>query len=116
MREGREILPRLRGGANPFLVAARRDTFDGAAERLLGKHAFCSVNGEPFGSFVVSPHPKDLNGMFGVVDLINQAVLNVDPARIRARQITDELFAGRRVPVRVLGNDVEKALRLWPEV
>lgn len=33
-------------------------------------------------SFVMSPHAEDLDGAFGLIDLIDQAVLDVDAARV----------------------------------
>lgn len=61
-------------------------------------------------SIVVSPHSEYLDGTLGVIDLIYQSMLNVDAARISAGQISNELFVGRRVLKRVLGEDVEKTL------
>ena len=64
-------------------------------------------------SLVVSPHPHDLDRPLGVIDLIHKAVLDIDAAGIGSRQISDELFVGRRILKRVLRDDVEKPLRLW---
>lgn len=74
------------------------------------------LGGEASGSFVVSPHTDDLNCVLGVMDLIHQAMLDVDATGIGARQISDELFVWRRLLKRILRDDIEKTLRLWPEV
>lgn len=60
----------------------------------------------------MSPHPDDLDRAFRIVDLTDQAMLDVDAARIRSSQIADKLLLGRRVLEWVLRNDVEKTLRL----
>jgi hypothetical protein len=52
----------------------------------------------------------------GVIDLIHQAVLDVDAAGVSAGQISDQLFVWRGILERVLRDDVEKTLRLGFEV
>ena len=69
-----------------------------------------------FGSFVVGPHPDDLDSLRGVIDLIHQAVLDVDAAGGGSGQISDEIFVWRGILERVLRDDLEKTLGLWPEV
>lgn len=69
-----------------------------------------------FGSFVVSPHTDNLDRVLGVINLIHQAVLDVDTAGVGSGQISDELFVWRGILKWVLRDDVEKTLRLWFEV
>jgi hypothetical protein len=38
------------------------------------------------------PGPDDLNGLDVIEDLINEAMLNVDPARISPGQVSDQFF------------------------
>lgn len=74
------------------------------------------LRGWAFGSFVVSPHTDDFDGALGVIDLIHQAMLDVDAAGIGSRQISDQFLVWRPILKRVLRDDVEKALRLRREV
>ena len=76
---------------------------------------FALAHGQAFGSFVVGPHTDDLDGVFGVINLIHQTVLDVDAAGIDSGQISDELFVWRGILKRVLRDEVEKTLRLWFE-
>ena len=59
-------------------------------------------------SFVVCPHPKDFHNVTFFEDLINEAMLNVDAARIRSGQITNELLVSRRSLERVEFKDFEQ--------
>ena len=63
-------------------------------------------------SFVVSPHADDFDRTLGVIDLIHQAMLDVDAAGVGSRQIPDELFVGRWVLEGVLRDEIEQPLRL----
>lgn len=54
--------------------------------------------------------------MFDRIDLIDEAVLNVDAARIGAGQIAHQLFVGRRVLKRIPGDEIEQALGLGFEI
>ena len=67
---------------------------------------------QAFGPFVVSPHPKDFDGAFGGMDLIDETMLDVDAARISARQISHQFFVGRWILEGIFGEEVEKALGL----
>ena len=67
-------------------------------------------------SFVVGPHPDDLDCALGTIDLINQTMLNVDAAGIRARQISDEFLVRRRTLKRIFRDDVKKPLCLRSKV
>jgi hypothetical protein len=44
--------------------------------------------------------------------LIHEPVMNIDPPRIGAVKITDKLLEGRRILKRIIGEDLEKLLRL----
>ena len=67
------------------------------------------------GLIVMGPHPKHLDGTFVFDDLIDEAVLNIDPARICPAKISDKSLKRRRPPKGIIGEDAEKLLRLWPE-
>src|SRR5207253_7783953 len=67
-------------------------------------------------SFVVGPHPDDLDCALGTVDLINQTMLNVDAAGIRAREISDEFLVRRRTLRRIFRDDIKKPLCLRSKV
>ena len=64
----------------------------------------------------MSPHPKDFNGVFGRIDLVDETVLNVNASRIGARQISHQFFVGRWILKWIFGEEVEKALGLGFEV
>ena len=68
------------------------------------------------GSFVMRPHPENLDGPFGIIDLIHQTVLDVDTAGVGTGQIPDELLAGWWGLERILGDDVEQTLGLGFEI
>src|SRR5205823_128858 len=67
-------------------------------------------------SLVVGPHPNDLDCALGTVDLINQTMLNVDAAGIRAREISDEFLVRRRTLRRIFRDDIKKPLCLRSKV
>ena len=48
------------------------------------------------------PHSQDANDFFPFIYLVNQTVLNINSARIRAFEIADELFIRRRILKRIL--------------
>lgn len=54
----------------------------------------------------------DLAGPFLINDLINKLMLDVDPSRIGAVEVSDQLFIGRRVPERVAFKNRQERLRL----
>lgn len=54
----------------------------------------------------------DLAGPFLINDLINQPMLDVDPSRIDAVEVSDQFFMGRRVPERVAFKNRQERLRL----
>jgi hypothetical protein len=58
------------------------------------------------------PHPDHLHGSFLVEDLVHEPMLDVDPARARAREIADELFEGRRRLAGVPREDFEERFDL----
>ncbi len=69
-----------------------------------------------FGSFIMRPHPNDFNGVFGLMNLIHQPMLDVDAARVSPSQIANELLERWRVLEGVFGDNLKKALRLGFEV
>ena len=64
----------------------------------------------------MSPHPKDFDGVFDGVDLIHETVLNVDAARISARQVSNQFFVRRRIPKGIPGDEFKKTLGLRFEI
>src|SRR5438477_9602483 len=67
-------------------------------------------------SLVVGPHPDNLDGALGTIDLINQTMLNVDAAGIRAGKISDEFLVWRRTLKRIFRDDAKKPLCLRPKI
>lgn len=61
------------------------------------------------------PHPKHLDYVQAVQDLVHEAVLDVDPSGNGARQVAHEPFVGRRSLVRVVTKDLQEALGLGLE-
>ena len=68
------------------------------------------------GSFVMRPQAQNLDGAFNFVDLIQQAMLNVDAARISPHEIPNQLFVRRRILKRIFRDDVEQTFGLGPEI
>lgn len=60
----------------------------------------------------MSPHTEDLDGVGFGEELVDEAVLNVDAARVGAGEVADEFFVGRRILVRVGLQDAQKQLGL----
>lgn len=56
---------------------------------------------------VVCPHTKDTNRFLFDKDLIHNAVLNIDAARVCAGKITDQVFEGGRVLKWIVGKNRE---------
>lgn len=65
--------------------------------------------------FVMRPHADDLHRFFGWEHLVDEAVLDVDSARVGAGKIADELLKWRRVLKGVSCEDVEHPFRLGAE-
>jgi len=63
--------------------------------------------------FVMSPQSQYLHHSLILEHLIHKSVLNIDPSRVGAGKITDELFVGRRILERIIGQNIQKKLRLW---
>ena len=61
------------------------------------------------------PHPQHTHRVFRLAHFIDQAVLDVDAARIGPGQIAHQLFIGRWVLEWVVGQHVQKRLRVRPE-
>ena len=66
-------------------------------------------------SFVVSPEAENLHHSEVVEDLVDQPVLDVDPARIGAGQVTNQFLKGRRSLIRILSQSGEQEFRLGLE-
>ena len=58
--------------------------------------------------FVVRPHAEHLHGPLATQDLVDQSVLDVDPPRIGAAQVSDQLLEGWRGLQRVRRKQVEQ--------
>ena len=56
----------------------------------------------------MGPHPQHFHYSFGFEDLINQPVLDVDSAGIRASQIAPNLIKWWRLPERIFSEDFEE--------
>jgi hypothetical protein len=54
--------------------------------------------------------------VFGGIDLVHETVLNVDAARISARQVPNQFFVGRWILKWIPGDEVEKTLGLGFEI
>lgn len=65
---------------------------------------------------VLGPHADDLDRLLLCINLIDEAMLNIDPAGERSRQIADELFVGWRILEGVVGQNIEKTGRLRFEI
>lgn len=59
------------------------------------------------------PETKHFHDLIRLEHLINKPVLNVDTARIGAREITDQLFVWGRILVGTAFDDLEQFLRLF---
>lgn len=58
-------------------------------------------------SLVVAPESEDFDHALFGKHLIDKTVLDVDPARVRSREISDQLLVGRRLPERVFSKQVK---------
>ena len=67
-------------------------------------------------SCIVRPQPDDVNCVFRFIDLIHELMLDVDATGISTGQISDQLFEWRRSLKWILRHDVQKALRVGPEI
>lgn len=65
-----------------------------------------------FASFVVSPEAEDFHHSEVVEDLVDQPVLDVDPARIGSRQVANQFLKGRRSLLRILCQSGKQEFRL----
>jgi len=72
----------------------------------------CARSVEPDASLVVRPHPEDLDHSLFLQDLINEPVLNRDPARESTGEVADELLEPRRLSVGVFPENLEQFFRL----
>ncbi len=59
---------------------------------------------------VMRPHPEDFDGPFFLQDLVDQAMLDVDPAGAGTREVSHELFVVRRVLERIFAEDLQELL------
>ena len=60
----------------------------------------------------MGPHPENLDRPFRLQHLIDEAMMNVDPARESAFKIADQLLERRRAPPRISAKDHEQSLGL----
>ena len=63
----------------------------------------------------MGPHPNDFDGPDIIQNLIDQAVLDIDPARAGSRQIADQALVWRGTLVRIRGEQCQKAFCLGLE-
>ncbi len=63
----------------------------------------------------MGPHPDDLHDLDFFMDLVDEAMLNIDSARISAREISYEFFKRRGTLERVFGKSIEQDLGFFPE-
>jgi len=56
----------------------------------------------------MAPHSKHLDGTLTFHDLIDEAVLNIDAARVCAAQIPEEFLKRWRPPEGIIGENAEK--------
>ena len=61
---------------------------------------------------VVTPHTQYFDLVITCKDLINQTMLDIDPAGKRSVQITHQLFIRRRISKRIIGQNLQKTLCL----
>ena len=66
--------------------------------------------------FVVSPHPKHLYDALSPINLIDQAMLNIDSTGVCARQIADQFFVRRWILERVFRDYSQEALDLGLQI
>ena len=59
------------------------------------------------GSFVMRPHPDDFDHTLAAEHLIDETMMNVDPARERAGEIAYEFLKGRGRLERIGAQDFE---------
>ena len=52
-------------------------------------------------TFVVGPHTENFYGLFLFDDLIDQAVLSIDPPGVQAGEFAHQLFIGGRILKRI---------------
>ena len=56
----------------------------------------------------MAPHAKHLDSTFVFDDLIDEPVLNIDPARVCPAHISDEFLNQRRPPKGIIGENAKK--------
>lgn len=64
---------------------------------------------------VVGEEPQHLDRPLYFHDLIHEPVVDVDPARVRSGEISDESFAPRRRCERVARQEIQGFLRVGPQ-
>ena len=67
------------------------------------------------GSLVMGPHTQNLHGALILQYLVDEPVLQVDPAGVRTRKIADELFVRGRVLKGILAQNREQRFCLGTE-
>jgi|GEM_PF-6973338 len=59
-------------------------------------------------SFVVRPHSENFHDWFFLKDLVYQSVLDCDPARVDAGQITNKFLVSGRIPKWIPRDNVQQ--------
>jgi len=72
----------------------------------------CRVNGLAC-LLIVSPHSQDTNDAFLGEYFIHHAVLNVDAARVSAREVTNQFLIGWRILQWIGRENRKQFLRFW---
>lgn len=57
---------------------------------------------------IMCPKPEHFNNTFRLIDRIDQTVLTVDAAGIKAGKVAYQLFIGRRILERIFGHNGKK--------
>ncbi len=60
-------------------------------------------------SFVVSPHPQHFHHFLFLKHLIDESMLDVNPARVSTRKVTKKLLIARRTLKGILLKDSQKS-------
>jgi len=62
---------------------------------------------------VVRPHPHDFDGLDVIQNLVDEAVLDIDPPGTSPRKFPYQLLERRRALVRILPQDGQQSFGLW---
>ena len=83
-------------------AGGRAQAVVGMAESRLKKAEFCELTFELKPSLVVGPHAKHANDVFLAENLVDEAIVNIDPSRVGSRKISHQFLKRRRVLKRIV--------------